>query len=1067
MPDSPSDGAQPSLSRGETEPAVPRPRRDDGGTEDAPKLPEASVAFQLGRAAGEGSRERFQVTGLLGSGASGRVYGLFDQDLRRPIALKVLAAGAGAAPEEIDDLLEEARITASLQHPNVLPVHDVAIADNGTPCFTMDRIDGSTLADAIDASSTDSRHARIATPNAVVTVFIAVCQAVSYAHSRRLVHQDLKPANILLGDFGEVRVLDWGSAVRAGDAAASKRLSGTPLYMSPEQARREYSDARSDVYCLGASLFHALVLRPPTWADDVEAFMEKKRRGVVDPLSEDEARLLPPALASIAMSAMSVDAADRYASAAAMAADLERFQAGLAVSVHREPLWALLRRWYRANRRLCWVVAVAALAVAALGAAFAREVALRSARWRTVDGEMFGARLADHWRLRSRDWIETEMHDEDLGDAGHLRREGGALILSGDRPTDLSWRDPIVGGLRVEWTYTPLATTTNLNCFIEGEDRDSGYAFHVAVSEDPTLVVLTRGARLDRLETARLPAPLVTGRSYRFAMERVGDTVRLAIDGLRLIEYEEFDPEAPASGTFGFDACIGAVNRIDDLRISHLPLARSISPIAYAKDLVRLGKYDLAYAQFADFLESYPGSGLAPEALYGMALSRSRADRGPEAAKLLDDFARRYPDHPLIPYCLRERIGIAYAARDQAALERAISEMGRFRGHPLVKSVATVLAADEIAGIGVKSRTAAGEEWFPDDVLQRITDATGRTRRWLTTLGVGIDQTSFPRKVDVMLRALGRDDLILDLFKDQDALCAEALVQLGRYDEALARYPGFASARTEALLWSGRYQQLLDDPSAGDQQRRSAAIALGGIERGLELFPRDATMLTLAGRYDDAMAVSRDNPIGRTMVLTAQGRYEEALASAGRGWQRWDLLLRLGRFTEAEPLLATDQIGRYSLAWRLVAAGRVREGRDLLARLQGLHHPPIGNPQAVFAHCFLPMLLANRDGEAVDPAQALAHLLGEWRGIDWQWPWHEAALVVGRIDEAAFRAQPMQLGLERRLHLAHGMRAELGRDWPAAIADYRAYRAITADGMTLPSDEYVEWRLAELEQRAK
>ena len=173
--------------------------------------------------------------------------------------------------EAISHLIREARITASLAHPNVLPVYDLDLDGTGRAYFSMKKIEGRSLGDILLQSTMAQRDALIATSNQVVTIFIGITQALAYAHQRNIVHQDIKPENIMLGDFGEVLVVDWGSAERL-EPGVVPRLYGTPLYMSPEQSRREAVDERSDVYCVGSTLLHVLLLRLPMWSENVDFF---------------------------------------------------------------------------------------------------------------------------------------------------------------------------------------------------------------------------------------------------------------------------------------------------------------------------------------------------------------------------------------------------------------------------------------------------------------------------------------------------------------------------------------------------------------------------------------------------------------------------------------------------------------------------------------------------------------------------------------------------------------------------------------------------------------------------
>ncbi|MBA3708175.1 MAG: serine/threonine protein kinase, partial [Planctomycetes bacterium] len=328
---------------------------------------------QPGVAAAE---ERFQVRNLLGTGATARVYAVVDRDLKREVAVKILDQ---SDPQDIDHFLEEAQIAASLEHPNVLPVHDIDVNASGQVYFTMKRIEGQSLGGELASSSRDERSPRIRSFNAVVSIFIGVAHAVAFAHHRGIVHQDIKPDNIMLGGFGEILLVDWGSATRLDDAAP--RLYGTPLYMSPEQARMERADRLSDIYCLGSTLFHALTLRFPTWSDDAEEFWRKKRSGTIDAPTAAERAAIPAPLLAIALKAIEPAAASRYATIESFIEDLAHYQAGLAVSAHRDTLRERWARWYRMHRRGLWGGLAVGVVIVALVALLYGERLKEIATW--------------------------------------------------------------------------------------------------------------------------------------------------------------------------------------------------------------------------------------------------------------------------------------------------------------------------------------------------------------------------------------------------------------------------------------------------------------------------------------------------------------------------------------------------------------------------------------------------------------------------------------------------------------------------------------------------------------
>ncbi|MFT3692638.1 MAG: serine/threonine-protein kinase [Kofleriaceae bacterium] len=201
---------------------------------------------------------------MIGRGGMGEVLRAHDRRIDREIAIKRMRTAPN--PGAVARFLREARIQARLDHPAIVPVHDIGVDDQGRPFFTMKQITGTTLAKRLEEG-----YAR----NRLLRAFVDVCQAIAYAHERGIVHRDLKPANIMLGDYGEVYVLDWGiarvldgapepasaptgeaidTATRAGD------VLGTPGFMAPEQVRGEAAGPASDVYALGAILFEILTL---------------------------------------------------------------------------------------------------------------------------------------------------------------------------------------------------------------------------------------------------------------------------------------------------------------------------------------------------------------------------------------------------------------------------------------------------------------------------------------------------------------------------------------------------------------------------------------------------------------------------------------------------------------------------------------------------------------------------------------------------------------------------------------------------------------------------------------
>jgi serine/threonine protein kinase/WD40 repeat protein len=346
--------------------------------------------------------ERYGNSEEIGRGGIGRVLKVVDMALRREVAVKELlvessdgntgrSAQSGSrrsgnsprsagAPQSREDrlrlrFLREARITGRLEHPNIVPVHELGQRPDGTLYYTMKLVRGRTLREALEACPTaQGLDARLK----LIKPVLDLCNAIAYAHSRGVIHRDIKPDNVMLGEFGETIVLDWGLArviggtdVQEGDlqkelqslrrSANLKTVQGlplgTPAYMSPEQALGELDrvNERSDVWGLGAVLYEVLSGHPPFNEGSPLETVMKAASKPVPPILQVSPQA-PPELASICMKALAFSPADRYATARDMASELDAYLSGRRVSAYQYTTWELVRRLINKNRPLSFAV---------------------------------------------------------------------------------------------------------------------------------------------------------------------------------------------------------------------------------------------------------------------------------------------------------------------------------------------------------------------------------------------------------------------------------------------------------------------------------------------------------------------------------------------------------------------------------------------------------------------------------------------------------------------------------------------------------------------------------------
>ncbi len=789
------------------------------------KIPELSLS---GRSGGR----RYAIGELLGEGGYGCVFDLRDNNFERNVAVKMLSGDHAENVKILRNFTHEALISAQLDHPNILPVYDMDVSEDGSLFYTMKKVEGYSLIEALENEIPEGVDNQIKSMDDIVRIFIKVAEAMSYAHSKGIVHQDIKPSNIMLGDFGEVSVVDWGSAVDTKVEESDRgRLVGTPMYMSPEQSRREGADERSDIYCLGSSLFHALTGHFAMWHESQRVFWQYKKEGIIDPLTPEDEQNVPKPLVAICFKCLDPEPEERYQTVEELADDLKNYQAGLSVGVYHYSFLEFFKQWSKQHQEALYGGIVILLLLMA-GFVFVYIEHLKE-----LSG--WGEPLL----------VETFENDQDWREDWNIYRgtfavENGQLVTK-DGPAFFAFYDKrIYGSVAIEFDGEMLKgsppcdlSVAYISNFMEVEQ--GGYALedlHLLQNggyHNSCSMILGPEGRLDyeniQLENERV---------YKVRAEIDGNHMRLFLDGDLVCSTTSAFPRT--SGYIGIYGYFHS-KAFDNVKIYTKKVAEKVTIMETADVFYTNELYQNAIDQYTLINESHKGTPLAEEAQYKKGLCYYKLEKYEQAVTVwghlkTDVYRNQVQGHQ---WDLLEQedkyldiiqgMESLYKSSSDAQRSRIQTKWVRFVNRQLEKNIIDQLP----------KYIDFWETNFPNDPVSSF-----EVTRALQTVGdyERIKQflSDYPVCMVEYYRSKGQFDTIVDKFpnmrhqrlgvlvrqrefekalneyQDMKSSCGDIYILLGKYDEAVAKYGEHRPIRAKVMLLRGEYDKVIKEfPEVG------------------------------------------------------------------------------------------------------------------------------------------------------------------------------------------------------------------------------------------------------------
>ncbi|OGV56053.1 MAG: hypothetical protein A2X49_07600 [Lentisphaerae bacterium GWF2_52_8] len=621
--------------------------------------------------------EKYRFRKSIGHGGMKTVLQVRDRDTSRDVAMAVMPDYEDRPKSDYARFIQEARITANLEHPNIVPVHDIGVDTSGAPYFTMKMLKGESLASILKKlNAGDAEYIKKYDLHRLLRMFLKVCNGVAFAHSRNVIHLDLKPENIQIGDYGEVLILDWGLARVLGesiedeeDNPASTSLpppgekdgntslqitmdgitKGTPGYMAPEQAagRNSHKDTRTDIYSLGAILYSILTKLDPIEGKDVKQILHDTMHGnIVPPRLRRPDLMMPSPIEAVVLKAMMLDPDSRYQHVWQIRDDIYAFMGGFATSAERASFFKRTVLLVKRHRLLFSSITVITLLLLSFGGYALYNLSKESGDWIKAYEQDFSTPYPDTESLVFMDRLNKKTMAPWTCDKGGLKME----------KYDWLWLKnvKVPGNVRLVVKMTcpsnPDALEVVINSRIEPLREwwfvPTGYSFQFAGYGGSKDIVCRNEDALGPDVMNATESHFRANQIHTVVFERVDENLSMSVDGLQILRVTDlFPPLGPGLNRIGMRSFSTSM-RILSIAVYSLALPEKASPMIAGDALLEANHSEEAVAKYLTIADNYDKLPIGERALakaYITAATKPSKDRLKTLLEIKKQIEVRYP----------------------------------------------------------------------------------------------------------------------------------------------------------------------------------------------------------------------------------------------------------------------------------------------------------------------------------------------------------------------------------------------------------------------------------------